>query len=458
MPTADDPMTDPRVCSHCGSQQIQQDPDVLDTWFSSALWPHSTLGWPDDTEDLRYFYPTSVLETGYDILFFWVARMIMLGLENTGKVPFHTVYLHGLVRDERGEKMSKTKGNVLSPLELIEKYGADALRFALATGSSPGNDMKLSEQKVEAARNFANKVWNAGRFVLMNLGDRQVAQLVDPEFPDLSLADRWIVSRHNRLISDVNRLLQGYQFGEAGRQIWEFLWSDFCDWYIEIAKVQLSHKEQVDITLSVLASVLERTLRILHPYMPFLTEELWQHLPHEGESIMVAPWPEPGPISQRVEDSFAEVRDLIHAIRETRSQYHVDPGRWIEAYVSAAHLTDLVMSQREIISRLARIDPSKLVVSSELEPPAQSATVVAGHLRAYLPFGAMLDVEKELERLERELRAVDEELAKTQNLLARPGFVHKAPPEVVAREQERLKVLEAKRTSLQERVRVLGGR
>ncbi len=457
VPLPEAPMADPTACSRCGSPDVEQDPDVLDTWFSSALWPHSTLGWPDDTEDLRYFYPTSVLETGYDILFFWVARMIMLGLENTGKVPFHTVYLHGLVRDERGEKMSKTKGNVLSPIELIDKYGADALRFALATGSSPGNDMKLSEQKVEAGRNFSNKVWNAGRFVVMNVGQYRVQQIVDPEHPDLSLADRWILSRHNRLISDVNRLLRAYQFGEAGRQIWEFLWGDFCDWYIEIAKVQLAQEERADVTASVLASVMERSLRVLHPFMPFLTEELWQYLPHTGESIMVAPWPEPGPILSQAEEQFALVKDLIHGIREVRSQFRVDPARWIEVFISAGQQDELLEGQRDIVSRLARVDPAKLHILREISPPPHSATVVVREVRAFLPLGAMLDVEQELARLDRELQGVRKELERVEELMARESFVQRAPAQIVERERERLKVLQAERDALEQRKRMLMG-
>ncbi len=457
VPLPEAPMADPTACSRCGSPDVEQDPDVLDTWFSSALWPHSTLGWPDDTEDLRYFYPTSVLETGYDILFFWVARMIMLGLENTGKVPFHTVYLHGLVRDERGEKMSKTKGNVLSPIELIDKYGADALRFALATGSSPGNDMKLSEQKVEAGRNFSNKVWNAGRFVVMNVGQYRVQQIVDPEHPDLSLADRWILSRHNRLISDVNRLLRAYQFGEAGRQIWEFLWGDFCDWYIEIAKVQLAQEERADVTASVLASVMERSLRVLHPFMPFLTEELWQYLPHTGESIMVAPWPEPGPILSQAEEQFGLVKDLIHGIREVRSQFRVDPARWIEVFISAGQQDELLEGQRDIVSRLARVDPAKLHILREISPPPHSATVVVREVRAFLPLGAMLDVEQELARLDRELQGVRKELERVEELMARESFVQRAPAQIVERERERLKVLQAERDALEQRKRMLMG-
>jgi valyl-tRNA synthetase len=384
--------------------------------------------------------------------------MIMLGIENTGKIPFYTVYLHGLVRDERGEKMSKTKGNVLSPIDLIEKYGADALRFALATGSSPGNDMKLSEQKVEAARNFANKVWNAGRFIIMNLGHHQIKEIVDPGHPGLTLSDRWILSRHNRLIDDTTRLLHAYQFGEAGRQIWEFLWGDFCDWYIEIAKVQLAKEQWSDITASVLVSVLERTLRLLHPFMPFLTEELWQYLPHSGDSIMIAPWPEPGSEDRDAEERFGLVRDLIHGIREVRSQFRVDPARWVEAHVAAGDLATLVESQRDIVSRLARVDPAKLCIAEDLPAPAQAATLVVRDVKAYLPLGAMLDIEQELDRLDRELQAVIRELDRVKELLSRESFLKKAPAPVVERERDRLRALEAERMALEGRKRLLEGK
>ncbi len=283
----------PQKCK-CGSTNIEQDPDTLDTWFSSGLWPHSTLGWPDDTEDYRYFYPTSVMETAYDIIFFWVARMIMLGIEDTGEIPFHTVYLHGLIRDEMGDKISKSKGNVIDPLDLMAQYGTDALRFAITTGTSPGNDSRLSEDKMEASRNFANKLWNATRFVIRGIEPGAViSQSIDKS--QLAPEDRWILSRLNRTIGDVAKLMDEYQFGEAQRQIHDFLWSEYCDWYIELAKIRLQAGNNAP--LSVLVHVLEQSLRLLHPFMPFITEELWQNLKPRvnwltGESIMIAPYPE----------------------------------------------------------------------------------------------------------------------------------------------------------------------
>jgi valyl-tRNA synthetase len=267
---------EPKSCSHCGSDGIGQDPDVLDTWFSSALWPHSAIGWPDDSQDLDYFYPTTVMETGYDILFFWVARMIMMGLEDTGQIPFHTVYLHGLIRDEKGEKMSKLKGNVLNPTGTLEKYGTDALRFALSTGTSPGNDIRLSPSRLEAGRNFANKLWNAARFVIRSI--ESAGADTEIQWQLLPLEDRWILSRLSRTISSVTNLMAAFQFGEAQRQLHDFLWGEFCDWYIEVAKIRLKAGEGVLSPIPVLVHVLETSLRLLHPYMPFITEELWQNL------------------------------------------------------------------------------------------------------------------------------------------------------------------------------------
>jgi valyl-tRNA synthetase len=284
---------DPTKCVHCQSTKIEQDPDVLDTWFSSGLWPFSTLGWPDDTPDLRRYYPTSVMETGYDILFFWVARMIMSGLEYTEQAPFHTVYLHGLIRDEHGRKMSKTSGIVIDPLEVMDEYGTDALRFTLLTGSAPGNDMNLSMERIAANRNFCNKIWNATRFVANNTGTAFESGAGTWNLSGLALPDRWIVSRHNRLVTDVTRLMNEYSFGEAGRQLYDFFWSEFADWYIEIAKIRLygADARAQATARRVLVYVLEHALRLLHPFIPFVTEAAWQHLPHEGESLMMANWP-----------------------------------------------------------------------------------------------------------------------------------------------------------------------
>ncbi|MFC1954168.1 valine--tRNA ligase, partial [Chloroflexota bacterium] len=341
---------DARACSHCNSANIEQDPDVLDTWFSSALWTHSTLGWPDDTEDMRHFYPTTVMETGYDILFFWVARMIMMGLEDTGNIPFNTVYLHGLIRDERGEKMSKIKGNVLNPIDTSEQYGTDALRFAVSTGTSPGNDIKLTAARLEAGRNFANKLWNATRFVVRSIETERVDTKIKRE--SLSIEDRWILSRLSRTISSVTSLMEDFQFGEAQRQIYDFLWGEFCDWYIELAKIRLrSTKEGVSTPLTVLVYVLETSLRLLHPYMPFVTEELWQTLKRRlpsgwqaSESIMIVPYPEADTraVDHEAERIMESVIEIIRSIRNARVQNNVENSRWVEAQIYAGKLTPVI--------------------------------------------------------------------------------------------------------------------
>ncbi|MDP9363351.1 MAG: valine--tRNA ligase, partial [Chloroflexota bacterium] len=326
------------ACPSCGGA-VEQDPDVLDTWFSSGLWPFSTLGWPDDTEDLRRFYPGSVMETGYDILFFWVARMVFFGIEVMGEVPFRTVYLHGTVRDVEGARMSKTKGNVIDPTEVTAQYGADALRFALVTQGSPGVDMKLSLQKVEDARNFANKLWNATRFALRPIAEAEIALDADgPARPsgDLALADRWLLSRLDAVTADASRLLGNHLYGEAGRQLRDFVWSELCDWYIEAAKVRLrgTPAERAAVAQT-LAYALERSARLFHPFMPFLTEALWRELPHAGESVMVAPWPAAGARDEAAEADFGAVIELVRAIRNARTEANVEPGRWIAARVYA---------------------------------------------------------------------------------------------------------------------------
>ncbi len=455
------------ACRECGSSKIRQDPDVLDTWFSSGLWPFSTLGWPDHTEDLDYFYPTDVMETAYDILFFWVARMIMLGMRMTDEAPFHTVYLHGLIRDEYGQKMSKSKGNVVDPLEVIEEYGADALRFALLTGSTPGNDMKLSLQKVEAARNFGNKLWNAARFVVSNLDDGYDAQAAahavakwqkDPS--SMSLADRWILSRQNRVIEAVTRLIEQFQFGEAGRQLYEFLWGEFCDWYIEMAKVPLYGEDDVAThrTQAVLVYVLERALRLLHPFMPFVTEETWQHMPHQGEALIIAPWPESGPLDEAAEAEMDAIMEMVRAIRNARAEYDVEPSRAIAATVLAGTRQELIASQAEILVRLARIDPSKLRIEETLvEKPAKALALVVGSYEVFLPLAGMVDIDREQARLTAELEGIVREIGRAEQLLANQDFVAKAPAEVVGRERDKLEDYRQRRKRLKERLKSLEG-
>ena len=454
------------ACDECGSRNVRQDPDVLDTWFSSGLWPFSTLGWPQDTEDLRYFYPTDVLETAYDILFFWVARMIMLGLEMTGETPFHTVYLHGLIRDQHGRKMAKSKGNVMDPLVVVEDYGADALRFALLTGSTPGNDMKLSMQKVEAGRNFANKLWNAARFVIQNLDDsdstHEIAQAValwKEEPGALNLPARWILSRHHRLIGEVNRLINGYQFGEAGRQIHEFLWGEFCDWYVEMAKVPLygHDRDTAQRTQFVLVYVLERTLRLLHPFMPFVTEEIWQHLPHDGEALIIAPWPEADTLDKVAEEEIASIMEMVRAIRNARAEYDVEPSRFIAAIFVAGKKRGLVACEAAILARLARVDGAKLRIEEELtERPDKVLSLVVGDCEILLPLKDLVDMERERDRLSQQLAETRGEIVRAEKLLSNREFVSKAPARVVNKERAKLEDSHSRRAKLEERLKGLG--
>ncbi len=452
VPGPDDP--DPQ------GEGLVQDPDVLDTWFSSALWPFSTLGWPDDTPDMRRFYPTSVMETGYDILFFWVARMMMMGCYLTGETPFHTVYLHGLVRDKDGRKMSKTYGNVVNPLDVIDQYGADALRFTLATSSSPGQDLNLNPERIESARNFANKLWNIARFVLSKLDDANGSQTISDPQPG-TLADRWILSRYHRLAADVDRLMRAYNFGEAGRGIQDFLWSEFADWYVEVAKVQFEQESLRPSTRTVLYTVLEGALRLLHPFMPFVTEETWQYLVDDRRSdtapvsIMIASYPQPDPtqIDERVERDWALVQALITGIRNIRTEYKVEPARLIAATIVAGAQMTLIESQRSIIARLARVDANQLTIIEALDQtPSNAATLVIGAVETYLPLAGMIDLEAERARLLRELEAAQAEAARREARLSTPGFVDKAPAAVVQRERDGLAAVRETIARLQDRL------
>ncbi|MSQ22463.1 MAG: valine--tRNA ligase [Dehalococcoidia bacterium] len=451
-------------CAHCGSSSIQQDPDVLDTWFSSGLWPHSTLGWPQDTEDHRYFYPTSVMETAYDILFFWVARMIMLGIENTGQVPFHTVYLHGLIRDAHGVKMSKSRGNVIDPLKSIESHGADALRFAITTGTTPGIDSRLSPEKLEAARNFANKLWNATRYVTTTL---EGADNLDG-WSSLTAShreDRWILSRHHRLTQRVNQLLADFQFAEAERELYDFLWGEFCDWYIEMAKVRLRQGDTAP--LPVLAYVLERTLRLLHPFMPFITEELWQRLtqvlPKEGglpDSIMVAPYPEASEqlLDTATEDEVDLVRDIVQAIRNIRAEFKIEPRQPLEAIVAAPEMAAVVAGEAEAIRSLARVEPLRILEHGVPSPSShQTVTLVVGKATIYLPLGDAVDLASERQRLQNELASTKAATGRLEQRLADQQFLSKAPEEVVEKERERLASAQERLTRIGELLGQLGG-
>jgi valyl-tRNA synthetase len=443
---------DPSQCIHCSSSHIEQDPDVLDTWFSSGLWPFSTLGWPDNTPDLVYFYPTAMMETAYDILFFWVARMIMMGLEFTGEVPFNTVYLHGLIRDEHGRKMSKSYNNAIDPLITMDELGTDALRFTLMVGSSPGNDMNLDVKRVEANRNFANKIWNAGRFVIGCLG-----QVKEPaaDKPDWTMADGWIWARQQELIRDVERLFQNYQYGEAGRQLYEFFWSEFADWYLEIAKNQMaSGGERAYTTASTLVRVLDLSLRMLHPFIPFITEELWCALRQAvldsplaaeaadwPEALIIASWPMPRDEedweAQRVAD-FTLVQDVVRAIRNLRAEKNVPPSRLLPATLAAGEKMELIRAQAPILATLAQLDPGKLGVCDSLpEKPAGHVALVVGPVEIFLPLSGLVDLGEERNRLGKALAEAEGQIARLENLLASP-FAEKAPAEVVQKEREKL--------------------
>ena len=455
---------DPQACSHCGSANIHQDPDVLDTWFSSALWPHSTLGWPEETEDFRYFYPTTVMETGYDILFFWVARMIMMGLENTGEIPFKSVYLHGLLRDEKGEKMSKVRGNVVNPLDAIAKYGTDALRFALSTGTSPGNDIRLGSQKLEASRNFANKLWNASRFVVGNMGERVSIDEVESLSATLPLEDRWILSRLHRLIATVDKLMEDWLFGEAQRQIHDFLWGEFCDWYIEMAKIRLS-QPQYPSPMPVLAYVLETSLRLLHPFMPFITEELWQSLKQRlsasremPQSIMVAPYPtaDERAIDAEAENAMEPVIEAIRAIRNARAEFKVEPSKWIEAVVITEE-KPAFESQAQAIQALARVRPLTIAGTEEgAKISGEAKPLVLKGAEVFLPMAGMVDLDAERKRLNREMERTEAEIARLENRLKDKEFLSKAPANIVEKERERLAAHKEKMAKLKQRLAELG--
>ena len=453
---------DPDKCESCGSAEIEQDGDVLDTWFSSGLWPHSTLGWPEQTADLKYFYPTAVLETGYDILFFWVARMIMLGIENTGQVPFKTVFLHGLIRDATGAKMSKTRGNTLDPLELIERFGTDALRFALTTGTAPGNDLRFGENRLEAARNFANKVWNASRFVISGLGEKSDLEgwhdLPPGENPE-HREDRWIVSRLDRVTVEVNQSLRNFELGDAQQKLYDFFWNDYCDWYIEMAKLRLRSGEGRSPSRT-LVHVLERTLRLLHPFMPFITEEIWQNLrsklPAEGssvESIMIAEYPtadEPRSDAQ-AEEEIGLVMQAIRAVRNTRAQLRIPAGQRLEAQFEVNGMQGPIEEEAEVIRVLSRVDPLHIVAdSSSGNDLLKGVTLVVNPLIIHLPLEGVVDLSAEAERLRTELDECVQNMNRVENLVSNPNFLQKAKPEVVETEQARLQDLKERQQHLNE--------
>jgi valyl-tRNA synthetase len=417
-------------------EPVVQDPDVLDTWFSSGLWPFSTLGWPDETEDLKRFYPSSVMETGYEIIFFWVARMIFFGIEMMGEVAFHTVYLHGTVRDAEGLKMSKTKGNVLDPTEITEEYGADALRFALATQGSAGIDFRLSLGSVESSRNFINKLWNATRFATGAIRRAEIEMTEDgPARPtqNLSVADRWILSRIDAVTAETTRLLDTHQYGEAGRQLREFIWSEFCDWYIEAAKVRLRGEQRdVETVAQTLAYSINRILRLLHPYAPFVTATLWQVVPNSGKALIVSDWPEGGKSDPEAERIMGTVIELVTKIRNARSESNVEPARWIAARISSPTDAMALETLRGEIGFLARIADDQLTITQGPIEPAKSDVVIAvGDLVATLPMAGLVDLAAEQARIEKELANAEGEIERLARQLSNPNFVERAPEKVV---------------------------
>jgi valyl-tRNA synthetase len=455
-------MIDPTECAHCGSANIRQDEDVLDTWFSSGLWPFSTMGWPNtDADDYKHFYPTDVRETGYDILFFWVAREMMLGIEMTGHTPYSTVYLHGMVRTEGGKKVSKSMEDIdeFDPLNVIETYGCDALRYTLMTSSTPGLDMSLDQRRLEGARNFTNKIWQAARFVLSNVTGSTLN--LQPATSNLQLADRWILSRLNRLVQDVTRLFESYQYGEAGRQINDFLWGEYCDWYIEASKAPL-YDEDADqaVPQTVLLHALETALRLLHPFMPFVTEALWQALPDEarqGEALIMARWPEPDVafLDDEAEEQMDLVMTLIRGIRNRRAEYNVTPGKRIPALIAAGDAAQFLEEQRAVLCSLAKLDPAQLAIQPAMEPPSQAATIVVGETVCYLPLAALMDLDAEREKLSSELADTEERIARSMGLLA-GEFAQRAPEHIVQRERDKLADLQTERAKLEERLAALG--
>ncbi|MCI0795228.1 MAG: valine--tRNA ligase [Chloroflexi bacterium] len=461
---------DPEACPKCGSKGLRRDDDVLDTWFSSGLWTHSTLGWPDKTEDLDYFYPTSVLETGYDILFFWVARMMMMGMENMGKEPFHTVYLHGLILDPAGVKMSKTRGNVLDPLELIDMYGADALRFAVTIGTSPGNNQRLNEQKLEASRNFANKLWNASRFVMSYLEREKVADDWHRPPRPLHRQDRWILSRLNRLAADVQRHMEEYNFGEAQRAVHDFMWHEYADWYIEMAKIRLRNDPDGPSPMPYLAYVLEQILRLLHPFMPFITEELWQTLleflppvPDAPEALIIAGYPKSDQtlIDDKAESEIDTVIEIVRAIRNMRAEFRIQPNQSVEAVVETPEIAAIAEAEADTIRMLARVDP--LTFDTSAGPngkPASSNDRVSLVLQSgtvTIPLGGLVDLDKERQRLRGEIDEIQTNHARLSARLQDDNFTSKAPEEVVDRERQRLEGIEERRGRVEEILSRLGG-
>lgn len=447
----------PAKCPKCGSGHLEQDPDVLDTWFSSALWPFSTLGWPQKSQALATFYPTSVLVTAYDIIFFWVARMIFSGLEQMGQRPFDHVFIHGLVRDAQGQKMSKSLGNGIDPLDMIEKYGADTLRFMLITGNTPGNDMRFQEERLEAARNFLNKLWNASRFTIMNLQDYTPGAYE----LELSLADKWILEGLRETALSVNANLEKYELGEAARSLYDFMWDEFCDWYLELAKARLYRgtPQARHTAQTVLYQTLGQILQLLHPFIPFITEELWQALPHEGETIMLSRYPDGSHDYDYTKErgQMAHLMDIIRSIRNIRAEMNVPLGKKAGlVLVAESKLHGLLEEGRAYLEALASAGEIQIALPG-LEAPPQSA---AGHVKGvdiFVPLKGLIDFEKEIARLDKEIAATSKELQRLEGKLNNQAFLAKAPPEVVAKEKEKALEFETKKAALSQRLQIFKG-
>lgn len=446
----------PTTCPHCGGSHLTQDEDTLDTWFSSALWPFSTLGWPEKTEDLDYFYPTDVLVTGYDIILFWVIRMVFSGYEQTGKCPFHTVLMHGLIRDSQGRKMSKSLGNGIDPLEVIERYGADALRLTLVTGNAAGNDMRFYEERVEANRNFANKVWNASRFILMNVEGKTVRE---PQLSELDIADRWILSKANRLIKDVTENMDKFDLGIGVQKVYDFIWDEFCDWYIEIAKYRIYHGEEDEVAansaLWTLKTVLSRGLKLLHPFIPFVTEEIYSALVPEEESLMMSDWPvyEEKWVAETEESVVEHMKDIIRGVRNVRAEMNVVPSRKAKVYV--------VCKDEELCKGFVQISDCvkslmsapELIINQEKGNIAEDAvSIVVPDATVYVPMEELVDAAQELERLQKEEARLNQELSRVTGMLKNEKFMSKAPESKVKEEREKLETYTQMMAQVKERI------
>ncbi|MEA3509502.1 MAG: class I tRNA ligase family protein, partial [candidate division NC10 bacterium] len=454
----------PKACPRCKGADLLQDPDVLDTWFSSALWPFSTLGWPEQTKELEVFYPTTVLVTAFDILFFWVARMIMMGLKCMGDVPFRQVYIHALVRDPEGQKMSKSKGNVIDPLVVIEEYGADALRFTLSALVAAGRDIRLSEERIEGYRNFCNKIWNAYRFVNMHLSEGDTDGLRGGKLPSpADLADRWILSRLQDVIASVTEALENYRFSDAASHVYQFLWHEYCDWYLELVKVRLTTEgdpRAAETGRFLLAHVLEVALRLLHPIMPFITEDIWQRLPRpngHAPSIMVSKWPIPDSslVDPEAVGKMERVMGLIRGIRNIRSEIRIPPKTWLTVLVKVEGEEEksLLESTEAYIRHLARVQ--ELRKERTLERPRVSAVAVTAGMEIYVPLEGVIDIASESARVDRELQKVDRELERVTRKLSNADFLARAPAEVVAKERENQRTLRETQEKLRRHLTML---